>query len=179
MNTVSAEEQNAADLRANGYCPGCTRHTWTVRGCNWCGMQPFLPSFAYQDAVLASENCPGCLYKNVQDLLSDDASPIEKMFWKACLKIRPVWWDQLMPQYPALRYRLDFALPEQKIGIELDGFATHSSTRAIAKDRQRQRSLEAHGWRIIRFGGSEIYHDAAGCVQQATELIKTWSTTSP
>jgi very-short-patch-repair endonuclease len=68
------------------------------------------------------------------------------------------------------RRRIDFAIPDRKIGIELDGHATHSSTQAIADDRRRQRRLESAGWRIIRFGGAEVYADANGCVRQAAAL---------
>lgn len=46
-------DPEAEDRRAKGYCPECGEHTWNIRGCNYCGAQPFIPSFDYQDAVLA------------------------------------------------------------------------------------------------------------------------------
>jgi len=55
-------------------------------------------------------------------------------------------------------------LPDRKIGIELDGFATHSSTADIAKDRQRQRAIEAEGWRII--SRRACRHERAACMRQ-------------
>jgi very-short-patch-repair endonuclease len=58
-------------------------------------------------------------------------------------------------------------------GIELDGYRTHSSTAAIAADRQRQRHLEANGWYIIRFGGQEVFMDVEGCVREAASLAAT------
>ncbi|WP_078965870.1 endonuclease domain-containing protein [Streptomyces aureocirculatus] len=75
----------------------------------------------------------------------------------------------LEAQHPVFggRYRIDFALPKQKIGIELDGYAWHSSPEAFTRDRARQRELELDGWRIVRFSGSEITKDAADCVRQA------------
>ena len=103
-------------------------------------------------------------------------SPIEDSFWRAHqrLKLRPL--AGLVRQYSvshgAGQYRLDFALPVRMIGIELDGYRTHSSTQAIAADRYRQRWLEAHGWYIIRFGGLEIFQDVDGCVREAAELVK-------
>lgn len=106
------------------------------------------------------------------------ASPIERLFWDAYREFTPDLYPEiagLVPQHPAGRYRLDFALPGRRTGIELDGFASHSSTRAIASDRQRQRDLERAGWRIIRFGGSEVYHDAAECVRQAASLVRSWT----
>ena len=98
-------------------------------------------------------------------------SPIEESFWKMHqrLKLRPL--AGLVRQYKVSPYRLDFALPRQMIGIELDGYRTHSSTMAIAADRQRQRWLESNGWYIIRFGGLEVYQDAEACVREAASLV--------
>jgi very-short-patch-repair endonuclease len=106
-----------------------------------------------------------------------EPSPIERQFWAAYMLLSPPELAGLVPEYEVLgrRYRIDFALPARMIGIELDGHATHSSTQAIARDRQRQRALEAAGWRIIRFGGKEVHDDAAGCVRQAAEQVRIWS----
>jgi very-short-patch-repair endonuclease len=99
-------------------------------------------------------------------------SPIEDAFWRSHerLRLRPL--AGLVRQYKVGQYRLDFALPKQMIGIELDGQRTHSTTQAIAADRRRQRWLEAHGWYIIRFGGLEVFQDADGCVREAAKLVK-------
>lgn len=101
-------------------------------------------------------------------------SPIEVAFWKAYLHIMPPALLGLKAQQPALggKYRIDFALPDKKIGIELDGYAWHSSREAFTKDRERQRELELAGWRIIRFSGSEVKNDAARCVLQAATLVR-------
>lgn len=98
-------------------------------------------------------------------------SPIEQKFWEACCLAEPDWLADLVPQHPAGPYRIDFALPGDLIGIELDGFRNHSRTADIARDRFRQRWLEGLGWYIIRFGGSEVYHYAAECARQADYLI--------
>jgi very-short-patch-repair endonuclease len=99
-------------------------------------------------------------------------SPIEQSFWNAHqrLHLRPL--VGLVRQYNVGYYRLDFALPRQMIGIELDGHSTHSSTVAIAADRQRQRWLESNGWYIIRFGGLEVFQDADSCVREAAILVQ-------
>jgi very-short-patch-repair endonuclease len=99
-------------------------------------------------------------------------SPIEDAFWRSHqkLKLRPL--AGLVKQYQVGPYRLDFALPARMIGIELDGYKTHSSTKAIADDRQRQRQLEANGWYIIRFGGLEVFQDADACVREAAQLVQ-------
>ncbi|MFC9268970.1 endonuclease domain-containing protein [Streptomyces zhihengii] len=99
-------------------------------------------------------------------------SAIERAFWQAYQEAAPPELSGLKTQHPVFdgRYRLDFALPGRKVGIELDGYAWHSSPEAFTRDRARQRELELAGWRIIRFSGSEVTTDAAGCVRQAAEL---------
>jgi very-short-patch-repair endonuclease len=104
-------------------------------------------------------------------LLMSPQSPIEEAFWKSHqrLRLRPL--VGLKRQYCVGPYRLDFALPQKMVGIELDGHRTHSSTQAIAADRQRQRALEAVGWYIIRFGGLEVFQNADACVREAAQLV--------
>ena len=99
-------------------------------------------------------------------------SPIEDMFWFAYRELKPRELRGLVTQYRVGRYRLDFALPRIKIGIELDGHWSHSSTTAIAHDRRRQRNLEAAGWRVIRFGGREVYNDPRQCVRDTAQLVR-------
>jgi very-short-patch-repair endonuclease len=128
------------------------------------------------------ENSPHAALKRLIEILAPKKSrfesPIEEAFWTATLK-DPTFWrhDQtggLTPQHPVkgLRYRLDFAMPADKVAIELDGYAYHSSPQAFTKDRERHRNLEAARWRIIRFSGAEITTDVARCVAQAKSLIQ-------
>lgn len=103
-------------------------------------------------------------------------SPIEEEFWKAYVDdpISPL--PGLVAQHEVLggRYRLDFAIPRLKVGIELDGYEYHSTREAFLKDRQRQRHLEALGWRLIRFAGVEVKKDPRACVRQADAIVRGW-----
>jgi very-short-patch-repair endonuclease len=102
-------------------------------------------------------------------------SPIEQSFWNT--------WERhhrqfdynykycLRPQCQIGKYRVDFAHLETKTVIELDGFASHSSTEDIANDRKRQRFIEEQGWHVIRFGGKEIHHDVDACVLEVRRII--------
>lgn len=97
-------------------------------------------------------------------------SPIEIEFWKSYVRLHPAPLRGLTRQYRVGSYIIDFAIPRAKIGIELDGHATHSSPTAIAADRARQRSLQKKGWYIIRFGGQEVYRDSDKCVREAASM---------
>jgi very-short-patch-repair endonuclease len=100
-------------------------------------------------------------------------SPVEEVFWEAYRKSLPSALSGLVAQHEFGRYRLDFAIPKKKIGIELDGFRYHSSQEAIIKDRQRQRELEQQGWRIVRFAAKEVFDDPKGCVKQAARWAES------
>jgi very-short-patch-repair endonuclease len=110
-------------------------------------------------------------HKRFDRLSSRLESPIEKIFWSAAY-FELSKHGQLTPQVNVYGCRLDFAylVDGQKIAIELDGFEYHSNKQQMTRDYQRQRHLEANGWRMIRFTGSEIYMDAQACVLEVIRL---------
>jgi len=89
-------------------------------------------------------------------------SPMEVEFLKAVFVNAP----DIVPQYEVGTFRVDFALPEQKIAVEVDGHEFHSSREQRTKDAQRERVIERGGWRIVRFTGTEIHADAKACAEE-------------
>lgn len=60
--------------------------------------------------------------------------------------------EDVVPQYEICGYFVDFALPDEKIAIEVDSkhrYNTRGELR-LRKDIRRQVALERAGWRIIR-----------------------------
>jgi very-short-patch-repair endonuclease len=49
-----------------------------------------------------------------------------------------------------LRYRADFRWRDQKLIVEIDGFATHGHRRAFENDRRRNAELVAAGYRVMQ-----------------------------
>jgi hypothetical protein len=91
-------------------------------------------------------------------ILQTGTSPYFLDWWNAFTPIeRYAWQDirgrglKLYPQFPALRYFIDFADPVLQIGVELDGKAFHDEH----KDRARDAELWEQGWRIFRIPGRE------------------------
>jgi very-short-patch-repair endonuclease len=72
-------------------------------------------------------------------------TPIEELAW---IDIRNQGLP-FYPQFPVLRFFLDFADPVQQIAVELDGAKYHDEQR----DAQRDRILLEHGWRTFRIPG--------------------------
>lgn len=97
-------------------------------------------------------------------------SPIEKQFF---LQARRMGID-LEPQHEVYaagkRYRIDFVYPGKPIAIELDGHDYHKTKEQRTADAQRERALQSMGWTVIRFTGTEIYHDTQKCVLETIRL---------
>jgi hypothetical protein len=44
----------------------------------------------------------------------------------------------------------------KRVAVELDGRATHATTRAFERDRARGRAMHADGWRVVRITGRQL-----------------------
>lgn len=79
-------------------------------------------------------------------------SPIERRLYDA-LTYRGY---SVTPQVHCGKYRIDLALVGYGLAIECDGKAYHSSPSQKARDRRKDVYLNANGWNVRRFTGSEI-----------------------
>jgi hypothetical protein len=52
--------------------------------------------------------------------------------------------------------RVDFAIEQLKLAIEIDGWGYHSSPDARSRDSQRDRRLVALGWTVLRFTTDDV-----------------------
>jgi len=58
-------------------------------------------------------------------------------------------------QHPLGDYVLDFACPERKVAVELDG-GGHAQPAEVAADAARDSWLKSVGWRVLRFWNHEV-----------------------
>lgn len=118
-------------------------------------------------------------------------SPIEVIFliwWEALTRAswqggftRLLLYPQYQVQLQASTYLLDFRVgsndeavgaiarhvgfPEPLIAIELDGHAFHERTREqVSYRNQRDRELQAAGWKVLHISGSELVNKPAVAV---------------
>jgi len=101
-------------------------------------------------------------------------SPAEQRFWDSYLGLRPPQLNGLVTQHKVPPYRIDFAIPGKKIGIEIDGYEYHSDKYSFTQDRQRERDLDLAGWRLIRFSGEEVFRYPDECVLDAARLVSVF-----
>ena len=56
-------------------------------------------------------------------------------------------------------YEVDFLWREQRLVVEVDGFAYHSSREAFERDRRKDADLQAAGLRVVRVTYRQIAHE--------------------
>jgi very-short-patch-repair endonuclease len=61
-------------------------------------------------------------------------------------------------QLPIAGYIVDFACPEHRLIVEIDG-SQHANPDSAANDAARTHRLEAHGWTVLRFWNDDILRD--------------------
>jgi very-short-patch-repair endonuclease len=60
------------------------------------------------------------------------------------------------------RFYLDFAYPEVKLAIEVDGYDSRRSRARLDSDVIRQNLLVLNGWTVLRFTWTQVKNDPAG-----------------
>lgn len=124
-------------------------------------------------------------------------SPIERGLFAAlvCQNWRPAnfyfqdpdnWEDQsnypfveIISQWPEGPYTIDLLIllvfaPRRSVKcvVECDGHDFHEKTKEQAqRDKKRDRFFQAKGWTVLRFTGSEIFHDAVKCADEISTII--------
>jgi very-short-patch-repair endonuclease len=84
-------------------------------------------------------------------------SELEEMLARACRDHGvPIPQCQVWVPLDGRWRRLDFAYPEAKIVIEVDGYETHTSWCTFEDDRVRQNALITAGWRVLRFTRAQL-----------------------
>ena len=86
----------------------------------------------------------------------------------------------IYPQTEVDGYRLDFLFVdctnEEEICftvVECDGHDYHERTKQQAShDKRRDRHFTKKGWKVVRFTGSDIWADPAGCVEEAISIAR-------
>jgi very-short-patch-repair endonuclease len=70
-------------------------------------------------------------------------------------------------------YEVDMLWPEQRLIVEVDGYAFHSGRAAFERDRRRDAALQAAGYRVVRFTWRQITLEPHVVVAQLATLLQT------
>jgi very-short-patch-repair endonuclease len=66
---------------------------------------------------------------------------------------------------------VDFAWPEHRLIVELDGFAFHANRGAFETDRGRDNHLQKKGWRVLRITYRRLHTDPAGVIADVRHML--------
>lgn len=103
--------------------------------------------------ILRKSGRPGA--GRLVELLRDRSGPalesaLEARIWMLLRRFGlPLPQRQFWVSLPGGRYRLDFAWPEQRVGLECDGWQHHGQRSAFDPDRARLAEFAAARWRIL------------------------------
>jgi very-short-patch-repair endonuclease len=64
------------------------------------------------------------------------------------------------------RYEVDFVWPDERVVVEVDGFAFHSTRTAFERDRARDRALQAAGYVVLRFTWRQLIDEPEAVVAE-------------
>lgn len=76
--------------------------------------------------------------------------------------LRQVFGPRLVTEYkfhPTRKWKFDYALLAEKIGIEFDGLyggGAHTSPAMVAKDSEKINQAQLHGWVVIRANANSV-----------------------
>jgi very-short-patch-repair endonuclease len=76
-------------------------------------------------------------------------------------------------------YEPDALWPEQRLVVELDGYAIHTTRRAFESDRRRDRALQAAGYRVLRITWRQLNKEPTAIATELSALLATPRTPSP
>lgn len=79
--------------------------------------------------------------------------------------------------HPTRRWRFDFAIPEYKIAIEIDGgvwtYGRHNRSAGYIADMEKMNAAASLGWIVLKFTPQEQYNKATfELIRQTIETIK-------
>ena len=97
-------------------------------------------------------------------------SPWEKVFFDALAEAGIT----SIPQYRFDQYKLDLAIPDAMIDIEVDGEYWHRNLDGsrVLSDLKRDTHLSSRGWHIKRFWVYELQSDLGKCISEVKETIE-------
>ena len=91
------------------------------------------------------------IWKNARNLRKN-ATDAEQKLWRH-LRNRQLAGVKFRTQYPIAGHVADFASPEQRLVIELDG-GQHADRQD--QDEERTRKLNCNGYRVLRFWNDDV-----------------------
>lgn len=105
-------------------------------------------------------------------------SQLEEAFartWGLCAKDAPAPVREFTFA-PPRRFRFDFAWPEQKLAVEIQGgqwnLGRHNRGGGSAKDNEKGNLAILHGWRVLKYATDDIKKRPIQVVEEVIKALK-------
>lgn len=94
------------------------------------------------------------------------------------------WWSRLAEDAPepiaefrfheTRQWRFDWAFPQQKVAVEVDGgvWLKFGGRHGSDKDREKMNAASEFGWRVFHYSPAMIEADPIGVVEQVRRAIE-------
>jgi very-short-patch-repair endonuclease len=105
---------------------------------------------------------------NARDLRKN-LTDAEKQLWGK-LRLRQIEGLKFRRQFSIGRYIVDFACPERKLVVEVDG-GQHAEQESY--DSERTRWLESQGYRVMRFWNNEVLTNLESVMESIYNAINS------
>jgi very-short-patch-repair endonuclease len=102
--------------------------------------------------------------------LRRNMSEPEVILWSRLKRLRAQGYA-FRRQYPFRGYFLDFACLSYRLVIEVDG-SQHTEERQAERDAVRDRILDRHGFRVLRFTAGEVRRNLGGVMDRIVEVLE-------
>lgn len=94
--------------------------------------------------------------------------------WKRLSKCKePIEHDYRF--HPVRKFRFDFAFPEHKVAIEMEGgvFKKGRHTRGVgySKDTVKYNLATCEGWKVLRYTALNLRENPVGVIEQVRSLL--------
>ena len=67
----------------------------------------------------------------------------------------------------------------ERLIVELDGYAHHGTRAAFERDRERDRALQAAGWRVVRITWRQLHERPTAVAAELRAILETGATLGP
>jgi very-short-patch-repair endonuclease len=147
------------------------------RACNEAEIQPVADALSLRELIERHPHRPGV--RNARSVLTDmqngarvERSELERRFRRFLHAVdlpraqlnRPI-------EINGKWIECDCVWPAQRVIAELDGRAVHRTALAFEQDRERDRELQAAGWRVIRITWKQLHQDAESVARDLRAIL--------
>lgn len=85
------------------------------------------------------------------------------------------WVDDFSCAIPGRKLEIDIAIPELRLGVEVDGWQYHGKyLKSFLRDRDKDYLLSLKGWLVVRIQAGLINSDAGEALERVRRFIEVW-----